>query len=379
MTSLGIDCGQLKHSWCLVGEEGEVLGEGHFKEVRRELGKLRTAVEKHGLPKAVVMEATGSCWQNLRAELEGWGWTATAVDPQRAAQYARLHSPRHKTDKADARCLARLGLEGAQDSFSSGQPGALAAALARAVDQRTALVNQLHALVVVANPALIACKWKLGAPRSLAVLRAYPTTQKLQRARTLAKLRYGACCKVGEPAAHTLQQKSREMLCGAVNPAHPDQIRFLVDQIATWSAEIKRLEAELKALQPEAQILTSTPGVGQRTSLLVYARVPLATLASAKQAAAFVGLHPQLFQSGQACWAKLSKRGDAVARTALYRAALPASRCNPRLKAFYSRLRDRGKTHKQALCAVAHKLVRICYALVNNSSTYSTHYQPERY
>ena len=116
--------------------------------------------------------------------------------------------------------------------------------------------------------------------------------------------------------------------------------------------------------------------MGERTALLVYACVPFGRLASAKQAAAYVGLHPHLFQSGASQWSRLSKRGNRIARTALYRVALPAVQSNPRLRSFYQRLLSAGKAKKQALCAVAHKLVRICFALVKYQSTYSLNYQP---
>ena len=63
--------------------------------------------------------------------------------------------------------------------------------------------------------------------------------------------------------------------------------------------------------------------------------------------------------------------------TALYRAALPAVVHNPRLAEFYQGLRERGKTAKQALCAVAHKLIRICFALVKTQTTFSLTYAPD--
>jgi len=150
-----------------------------------------------------------------------------------------------------------------------------------------------------------------------------------------------------------------------------------VEQIATWNAEIARLEADLRRRLPEAQRLASIKGVGERTALLVYACVPFDRLNSAKQAAAYVGLHPHLFQSGASCWSRLSKRGNRIARTALYRVALPAVQHNPRLGAFYQRLLAAGKARKQALCAVAHKLIRICYALVKYQTTYSLDYHPQ--
>jgi len=378
MTSLGIDCGQLRHRFCLLEESGRVLVEGAFVEDRSGLAAFRAQVSAHPAPGVVVMEASGACWQNLQAELTSWGWSVCAVDPQRAAQFARLHHPRHKTDKADARSLAQLGLTAPAGSFAAGAPSTWAQGLARAIDQRAGLLNQLHSLLLVANPALLACRWNLGTPRSLAVLRAYPTTRELRRARALAQVRFGVRHRVGEKAATALRQAAREALCGALNEAHAEQVSFLVEQIAAWDREIARLQQALRARLPEAQRLASITGVGERTALLVYACVPFAQLASPKQAAAYVGLHPHLFQSGAHQWSRLSKRGDRVARTALYRVALPAVQTNPRLRAFYQRLLEMGKAKKQALCAVAHKIVRICFALVKYQSTYSLNYQPVR-
>lgn len=376
MVVMGIDCGQLQHRYCVVDEAGQVVAEGGFEEKRSSLQELRQRMEGYGRVR-VVMEASGSYWQNLRAECAEWGWEALAVNPQRAAQFSRLESPRHKTDKADARALARLGLGDVQGSFGSGPAVTLAHALAGAIEQRARVQNRLHSLLVLANPAIVWCRWKLNAPRTLAVLKAYPTSLQLRRARGLARVRFGTRGVVGRRAAETLQEASREALCGAVNEAHGAQVGFLVEQISRWSEEIMRLERELERRLPEAKRLCSVLGVGKRTALIVYACVPFAQLRSAKQAAAFVGLHPHLFQSGQQSYARLSKRGDAVVRTALYRAALPAVVHNPRLAEFYQRLRDRDKTPKQALCAVAHKLIRICFALVKTQTTFSLTYAPD--
>lgn len=376
MVVMGIDCGQLQHRYCVVDEAGQVVAEGGFEEKRSSLQELRQRMEGYGRVR-VVMEASGSYWQNLRAECAEWGWEALAVNPQRAAQFSRLESPRHKTDKADARALARLGLGDVQGSFGSGPAVTLAHALAGAIEERARVQNRLHSLLVLANPAIVWCRWKLNAPRTLAVLKAYPTSVQLCRARGLARVRFGTRGVVGKRAAEALGQASREALCGAVNEAHGAQVGFLVEQISRWSGEIMRLERELERRLPEAKRLCSLLGVGMRTALIVYACVPFAQLRSAKQAAAFVGLHPHLFQSGQHSYARLSKRGDAVVRTALYRAALPAVVHNPRLAEFYQRLRERGKTPKQALCAVAHKLIRICFALVKTQTTFSLTYAPD--
>jgi transposase len=372
MLSLGIDCGQLQHRYCLLDETGRVLAEGKLVETHTDLAAMRTRIAAIGQPDITVMEASGVYWHNLHAELAGWGWQPVGVDPQRASQFARLLHPRHKTDKADARSLAHMGFSAPQESFRAQQPALVARCLVAAVEERSVLSNQLHALLVVANPAVIRCSWKLAAPRTLEMLAKYPTTEQLRRARTLADLRYAAHNRVGAKAATALQQASQEALCAALTPAHGEQIGFLVAQIRTWSARIDALEDLLATLLPEASRLLTRRGIGRRTALLLCALIPFAALASAKAVAAFVGLHPHIFQSGQGCWSRLSKRGDAVARTVLYRAALPAIQFDPDCAAFYKRLTTRTEpgqhplTKKQACCAVAHKIARIAFAIMNN-------------
>lgn len=372
MLSLGIDCAQLHHRFCLLHADGRVLAEGRLEETISGLASLRRCIQAYGQPVITLLEASGPYWHNLSVELAAWGWQPTAVDPQQATQFARLLHPRHKTDKADANSLAHMGFSQPQASFRSHEPAVLAHGLAAALQQRTVLQNQLHSLLVVANPALIRCGWDLSAPRTLSVLAAYPTTLQLRRARGLATRRYAVRNRVGAKAAAALQQASRQALCGALTPAHATQITFLVSQISAWNDHIAQLEQTLAHLIPEAARLVAVRGIGMRTALLICALIPFHALASAKAAAAFVGLHPHVFQSGKSCWSRLSKRGNAIARAALYRVALPAVQHNPDCAAFYDRLISRSDSRphalskKQALCAVAHKLIRICFAIMTN-------------
>jgi len=374
MPYLGIDCAQLTHAFCLVDEDKRVLVEGTFPETRAGLAELRAQLAPYGELEAVTMEASGNCWQNLQAALQGFGWPVAAVDPVRARRFAELRHPRHKTDKADARSLAEMGLAPERASFPASEAEAQARALSRLLATRVRALGQLHALVVLANPALVACEWELGAPRSLAVLQRYPTTLQLRRARSLAQVRYGPRQKVGKEEAKTLQEAAREALSGAVLVAHGEEIRFLAAHVASCNREIARLEAELAQRLPEAARLDAIPGIGLRTALVVCACVPWSSLQSPKQAAAYAGLHPHRFESNGRVWTRLSKRGDKVVRTALCRAAFPLSQHNPLFRAFYLRLREHGLTHRQALAGVAHKLLRICYALMRDQSDFSADY-----
>jgi len=85
-----------------------------------------------------------------------------------------------------------------------------------------------------------------------------------------------------------------------------------------------------------------------------------------EQATSYAGLAPHPRQSGTSLksYRSLGHGGHARLRSALYMAALPASRYNPIIRDFYRRLVARGKPKKVALCAAARKLLHMAWAMV---------------
>jgi transposase len=67
--------------------------------------------------------------------------------------------------------------------------------------------------------------------------------------------------------------------------------------------------------------------------------------------------------------------GNARLRTVLYLASLSASRYNPHIQVFYTRLRERGKAVKVARCAAARKLLHLAWALVTKGQVFDPHYR----
>ena len=93
-----------------------------------------------------------------------------------------------------------------------------------------------------------------------------------------------------------------------------------------------------------------------------------AVFRSASALAAYVGAIPALRQSGKQTWdrAGLSRIGHAKLRAALWMPTLVAVRCNPWLRAYYQRLRDRGKLPKVALMAAIRKLLIAIYTVAKH-------------
>ncbi len=83
-----------------------------------------------------------------------------------------------------------------------------------------------------------------------------------------------------------------------------------------------------------------------------------------KAPAALAGLAPFARDSGKSAGKRFIQGGRGVVRNALFMAALSASRYNPDLKAFATRLKATGKPAKQVLTAVARKLIELANTIL---------------
>jgi len=137
---------------------------------------------------------------------------------------------------------------------------------------------------------------------------------------------------------------------------------WLKEDLERLKGKLKEVEARVEALLSlveEAQVLLQEPGAGLWVVAAVLAYLPPRVWGKAKAAAAYAGLHPANRESGTSVrGSRLSRRGPGVLRRYLYMGAMVGRRWNGELGAYYEALIGRGKRPKQALVAVAHKLLR---------------------
>src|SRR5439155_4540095 len=145
-----------------------------------------------------------------------------------------------------------------------------------------------------------------------------------------------------------------------------------VERPSDWiDREISGVEADLNrriAANPRwaelDRILQSIPGLGPQTARLLIGHLPELGHVDRKVVGQLVGLAPIANDSGTTEGPRHIVGGRWQVRNGLYMAALVASRWNPIGRALYQRLRERGKSAKAALIAVAHKLLTIANAMV---------------
>jgi transposase len=153
--------------------------------------------------------------------------------------------------------------------------------------------------------------------------------------------------------------------------------------IATLEENIKQLEKTSQSFQEKAseqvdpalqQLLCSVPGVGKVVSTVLIAEIgSIERFGSAQSLVAYAGLDPKVRQSGTSLHrnTNLTKRGSTYLRTGLFQAAAIARMHDPILKAYYEKKRGEGKEYREAVVAVARKLVHYIYAIWTKGEPYA--------
>jgi transposase len=147
-----------------------------------------------------------------------------------------------------------------------------------------------------------------------------------------------------------------------------NHLNIINNDIEALSIEIKNLIDQDEDMKERRDILESIPGIGEATSAALIADMPELGKIENKQAAALLGVVPYSKQSGMYKGVEVISGGRPAPRCALYMAALAASRYNPVMKNFYNRLRTSGKKPKVAIVAVMNKLIVTSNAMLKKKT-----------
>jgi transposase len=136
----------------------------------------------------------------------------------------------------------------------------------------------------------------------------------------------------------------------------------------------KELEKELYSLCTELfpdnfRLLKTIPGIGAKTAaVMLVCCKGLNEFPTYRQLVSFIGLAPTVKESGTSVKGKgrISKTGNPYLRGLLFMCAMSAINLNGVARSLYSRLIARGKCKMLAIVAVMHRLVKICFGVVQS-------------
>ena len=159
-----------------------------------------------------------------------------------------------------------------------------------------------------------------------------------------------------------------------LDPQGKDTLDRQLKQLDSIDADIAAFDQQIAAdsyQDPQVKLLLTLPGVD-----IIVAQTLLATLgdskrfSSADKAAAYLGLVPSTYQSGDHCYhGRITKQGASHARWLLVQAAQQVARHPGPLGVFFRRLAKK-KNRNVAVVASARKLVTITWHMLMNNEPY---------
>lgn len=362
----GIDVHRMLHVVTVVVEQDD----GGIEQISREFGgfkrdcrALAAWLVELGV-ELVVLESTGIYWKGLYTHLERAGIQAWVVN----AHFVK-HVPGRKTDMSDSQwlaVLARFGL--VRGSFIPPQDLRELRLLSRYRRKLNAMrsseVNRLHKILDDGGI-------KLGGVVS--------DINGVSAREMVAGLLDGAGIdELLDMARGALKLKRDDLqaaLDGDLSPRHLFVLSHLREHIDTLQRELAEIDAYLLgAMRPYQwahRLLQTIPGIDQIAGALILIEIgdDMARFGNADRLASWAALCPGNNESAGKRKSGRTRKGNAIIRYILCECANAASRTHSSLAAKYRSLMVR-KTHKKAIVAVAHKMIRIIYLMLARKEPY---------
>jgi len=399
--TVGIDLAIRAVQVAQVFDDGCAVGKPmRFRLTPADLNRVVTLI-KHGVSAetriTAVMEPTGMAWFPVAVWLQRAGITVIRVKGQRVRALRRYLSEHTKTDAADAHVLGAMPTFGSRGLDPVHVPSPEQHAVQRLTKQRHRYQDLVSAsrrrvldLMRWACPALEPALPDTTTHLTLAILNDLFNPHRVIRMRRDVLARF-----LGRHAAgnHPTSGPFILALVDALKTAaadtlalHGDAVDFdalqfevaqEVDHLRLWEQHIAAIDRRVAGLYQQlhpSNALRSIPGIGPILAPLLVATLGDATrFRNETHARGFCGMFPVKRSSGgvDQPGQRLTKSGSNRIKRALFLAADVARKIDPDLGAVYWRLMvTKGHHHKQALCAVATRLVNRIYRVLKTGVPY---------
>ena len=166
-----------------------------------------------------------------------------------------------------------------------------------------------------------------------------------------------------------------EWLRNLTLPSIDQQIlRSNLQILQTLNSEIQNADVQIAkdaVDEEQAKLLMSMPGVDYYAAMILLSEIgDVKRFASPEKLASWVGLAPQVHQSGETSWTgHITRKGSKRARWILTQCAQSARQHDPRMREFYERIEQRHGSSK-AVVAVARKMLTIMHVMLTRNEPY---------
>jgi len=321
---LGWDCSKLTLNYAVVNHGGHCLDSGQIANTPDQITQLvdQLAADFECLPSSILQCAeTSGLYSNflktVSAECQYSFWCEDALE-------LKLRSGRQKTktDEVDALSIARYVMRYADQAKLYELPDELVLKIKTISRQRACLVDDVRA-------------WKV----------------RLQEERT-----YG------------LVEVST-----AVNDIFEKHIKDTEQAIKRLDGILTDLIKSQEDTNRKYDIALSVPGFGKKNTITLIAETEFFTKTpTARACASYAGVCPYKYESGTSVHRRTRtlKPCNKRLKTALHQGAMSLIKVDGIYRRLYLRLKEKGRSHLQAVNAVRNKMIRVLFACLENDTMY---------
>ena len=271
----------------------------------------------------VTIEATGVYHEQLTHFLHDHDYRVNIVLPNMSKSYAKSLGLKTKTDKVDAGMLGQLGIERDLRQWQASSANMrflkqLTRDRVQLLKEKTAVTNRLHALQSSYQPSKMVIK----------------------------------------------RMKQR--------------IKLLDKQLKEVETQIEQTIEQDEKLAPIVERICKIKGLGLITVAIILAETNgFELFTSRQQLVSYAGYDVVERQSGSSIKGKtrISKKGNAYIRRALYFPALSIIKYEPQFKQLFERIVKKNSLKMVAYVAVQRKILLLIYALFKSEQPYDPNYQ----
>ena len=362
----GIDVHRMLHVVTVLIEQADGSMQRQTREFggfRRDCRALAAWLTELGV-ELVVMESTGIYWKSVHAHLENAGVAAWVVNA-----HMIKHVPGRKTDVTDSEwlaVLARFGLVRA--SFIPPKDLRELRLVSRYRRKLSAMcsseINRLHKILDDGGIKLGGVVSDINGVSARAMVSALIAQQPIEHMLGLARGK--------------LRQKREDLsasLEGDLSARHLFVLGHIHAHIETLQRELAEIDRFLlAAMQPYAwahQLLQTIPGIDEIAAALILIEIgdDMARFGCAARLAGWAALCPGNNESAGKRKSGRTRHGNSVIRFILCECANAARMTKSTLASKYRSLMAR-KSHKKAIVAVAHKMIRLIFLILSRREPY---------
>ena len=387
MFIVGIDVAKRSHVVRVIDDQGQTVYKPF--SIRNSCSGCNALLERlrkltnHKSEFIFAMESTAHYWLALHTRLRKEGYQVVVLNPIQTDAMREMLMQETKTDEIDTLVIAETIRFGRYKASSVPQEKLLALReLCRnrfyLIDMGSDLKRKITALLDQVFPEFETQFDSIFCKTALAVLKQYPTPEKLSRAQAgkLTEILQAASNgRFGEWKARQLKELARDSFgipdCEGAYSAlllmYLDQLQSLQDSAVSLERKIGELFSQFDST------LTSITGIGPVLAAVILSEIrDISCFASADKLAAYAGLNPKVKQSGEtkSSAVHMSKRGSPYLRRAIWMAGSIAVRYDPMFKAYYEKKAAEGLRHMNIIGHVSKKMTAVIFAVMRDNKIY---------